>query len=404
MTTFVYKAIPAGASAGAVTGRADADSADTVRESLRGQGLIVLELKPERHGLVRLPFTHRGVSRANTVWFFRTLRRMLAASVPIEQAMSTMVELSPNDPARAACATALGALRSGEPLAEAVEKTPGLARPQHLAILRVGHQSGRLDECVALIERSIASRERLRRTVTGKLIYPAILVIASIGAVWILATFVIPKFAETLASAGAQLPLPTRITLVASRWMMWMIPPVILAGLVALSLKPADLPERWRRRLDRLLLRLPVARDMVWLAQGAVVANTLATMLEGGGDLLAGLVQAQSAVTSPSVADRLVEATRAVREGGDVGGAMHEYAVLPPEADALVRIGARSGDLVGSLKQAAAVCVEKQELAADRLLTLMGPAIILALASMVGWIVYSLISGMLSMNDISSMG
>lgn len=405
MTTFAYKAISAGAGGRVVTGAAQADSADAVRDRLRAQGLVVVELKPQG-GLTLGAVATRGrrTRSADTAWFFQTLRRLLAAKVPIEEALRTMIDLAPTPASRHACETTHAALRSGESLAVAVEKSPGLARPEHLALLRVGHESGRLDHCVALVERSITAGQRLRRTVVSKLIYPAILVAASVVAVWILATFVIPKFAETLASAGASLPAPTKITLAASRWLMWIVPPMLAAAALVIAAPPASIPESWRRRLDATLLRLPIARDLVRLRAGAVVADTVATMLAGGGDLLGAMDLARSAVSSPSIADRLAAATRAVREGADPGEAMHQHAVLPPEADALVRIGARSGDLVGALEQASAVCVEKQEAAAERLLTLMGPAIILVLASVVGWVVYSLIAGMLSMNDLSALG
>ncbi len=405
MTTFTYKAIPAGAGGAVVTGALEGASAETVRSSLRDKGLIVIELKSDR-GLpaLRLRRKRDAIKRKDVIWFFQTLRRMLTASVPIEQAMSTMVELAPNAACDRACRTTLEALRSGASLADAVNETSGLVRPQHLALLRVGHESGRLKHCVELIEKSIESRERLRRTIVGKLTYPAILTLASIGAVWILTTVVIPQFAETLQSAGAELPLPTKITLAASKWLIWIIPPLIIAGIAALAIKPSDLSPAFRRRLDRILLRLPIARDLIALSQGAVIADTVATMLEGGGDLLAGLEQAHGAVTSPTIADRLASAAKAVREGQEPGDALHERKVLPPEADALVRIGARSGDLVGALRQASALCAEQQEQSADRLLTLMGPAIILCLATVVGWIVYSLISGMLSINDISALG
>lgn len=405
MTTFTYKAIPAGAGGAVVTGALDAPSADSVRATLRDKGLIVIELKSDR-GLPKIRFTPRrdAIKRKDVVWFFQTLRRLLAANVPIEQAMSTMLELAPTGPSERACRTTLDALRSGSSLADAVNTTDGLARPQHLALLRVGHESGRLKHCVELIERSIESRERLRKTIVSKLTYPAILAMASVGAVWILTTFVIPQFAETLESAGAALPLPTQITLEASRWLIWVIPPLILAGIAALTIKPQDLAPSMRRRIDRFAHRLPIVRDLIALSQGAVIADTVATMLEGGGDLLAGLEQAHGAVTSPMIADRLAEAAKAVREGQEPGEALHQRSVLPPEADALVRIGVRSGDLVDALRQAASVCVEKQEQTADRLLTLMGPAIILSLALVVGWIVYSLIAGMLSINDISALG
>jgi len=405
MTTFHYKAIPAGAGGGVVAGAADASNEDSLRQRLRDQGLIVIELKSSGGSpALRWPMLRGGLKRKDTVWFFQTLRRLLSAQAPMEQAMSTMLELAPTPAAQTACHTTLESLRNGDSLADAVAKSPGLAKPQHIALLRVGHQSGQMAHCAELIERSITSSERLRRNVTGKLIYPAILVVASIGAVWILTTFVIPKFAESLQAAGAELPMPTKITLAASGWLMWALPPILVAAALAILSKPTQRWPSFGRKVDRLSLRLPVVRDMVKLSQGAVIADILATMLEGGGDLIAGLKQAHNAVTSPAIAHGLATATKAIREGAEPGLALHEQGVLPAEADALVHIGARSGDLVSALQQSSNLCVEKQEETAERLLTLMGPAIILVLASMVGWIVYSLIAGMLSINDISALG
>lgn len=405
MTTFTYKAIPAGAGGAVVSGELEAPTVETARAALRDKGLIVIEVKSDR-GLpaLRLRPRRAAFKRKDVIWFFQTLRRLLGANVPIEQALSTMLELAPTTNAERACRDTLEALRSGDSLADAVSRTPGLARPQHLALLRVGHESGRLKHCVELIEHSIRTRERLRQTIISKLTYPAFVMIAAVGAVWFLSAVVIPQFAETLESAGAELPLSTRSTLEASRWLIWIIPPLILAGVAALTIKPDDLSPGLRRRLDRLAHRIPIVRDLIALSQGAVIADTVATMLEGGGDLLAGLEQAHGAVTSPLIADRLADAAKAVREGQEPGDALHERDVLPPEADALVRIGARSGDLVDALRQAASVCTEKQEQTADRLLTLMGPFTILGLALVVLWIAYGLISGMLSINDISALG
>ena len=67
---------------------------------------------------------------------------------------------------------------------------------------------------------------------------------------------------------------------------------------------------------------------------------------------------------------------------------------------AVIRIGARSGDLADALRSATETALEEQQDAIDRLLTLLQPAVILVLAGVVGWVVYSLIAGMLAINDI----
>jgi general secretion pathway protein F len=143
--------------------------------------------------------------------------------------------------------------------------------------------------------------------------------------------------------------------------------------------------------------------SLILHGQASIVTDTLATILEGGGDVLSGLDQARRALWSEPLRDRMELVRRSVREGGELGGALAENAVLPPMASAVVRVGMTSGDLTGSLRRAAELCNEKQEEITGRLLTLMEPAIILALAGIVGWVFYSLISGILTINDIGAM-
>lgn len=407
MTQFSYTAVGLqSASGGLVAGRAEAADERSLRDDLRKRGLVVVEVRPVRLAdALRASLNRDRLRRSDSVWFFQTLRMLLGGSVPIESAMTTMHDLSPNPRLQRACAEVREKLRGGASLADAVQGASGggLASAQHLALLRAGHDSGRLSHVVALIDASMATGERIRRTLTGRLIYPAILFVAAIGAVWFLATFVIPKFAGTLQSLGGELPLSTRMTLVGARVMVWVGPPLIV-GLVALYfMRGSLLSAKTKADLSRLLLRIPVIGGLIWHGQGAVITDTLATMIEGGGDVLAGLGQSQDVVSSPAIAERLGAARKKVREGIDLGQAFSQEKVLPPLIGAVLQVGIKGGDLVGGLRRCTQACLERQERATERLLVLMEPAVILVMAIAVGWVVYSLVMGMLAMNDLGGL-
>lgn len=415
MTRFAYRAVPlqisslGGAREGAgrsrvVEGREEASDERSLRESLRKQGLIPLEVRPvNRVDAIRQAMQGGRLSGADVCWFFQTLRQLLEGKAPIETAVATMQELAPRPRLAAACAQVRDALRTGSSLAAAVERVPALADPQALALLHVGHEAGRLQHSVELIDRALQRRRRIRKTVIGRLTYPAVVLVVAVVAIFILASFVIPSFARTLASVGAELPLSTRITLAASRWAVWLGPILLIAVVAGVVFRPAQLPPAWRRRLHEGVLRLPVVGSLVWHGQASVVTDTLATILEGGGDVLVGLEQARRALWSDVIRDRLDRVRSRVRDGGELGEALAEERVLPPMASAIIRVGMKSGDLTESLKRAADLCNEKQEEVTGRLLTLMEPAIILFLATIVGWVFYSLISGILTINDIGAM-
>lgn len=407
MSAYAYKAVPArgGGASAQVTGSLDASTESAARDQLRERGLIALEVRPESAGdafkaLVR---SRDSVTRKESAWFFRTLYRMLVSKAPIESALTTMEELATTDRMRAACAKIRDTMRRGEPLHDAVESVPGLATPAIVSLLRVGHDSGRLERTCGLIDRSIRTRERLRRAVTGQLTYPAILFVAAVAAVWFLSWFVIPRFASTLEGVGARLPWSTQFTLTASHVLIWAAPAVILLVAGAVWSRGAWLPERLGRWWGAQSLKLPIVRTLVWTSQSAVACETIGTMIDGGGDILASLELAEDAMSSEELRSRLAEARRMVREGHDLGDALHECRVLPPEADAIVRIGLRSGDLPEALETATQRCLEEQEALTDRLTTMIEPAMILCMAGVVGWVIYSLISGMLSINDIGAL-
>lgn len=407
MTQFAYTAVPVGEGAGAsraVTGQADAPDRRALRDKLRADGLVLIEAKPlSMADAIRGALSRRGPRRADAAWFFSTLAQLLSGKVPIESAVSTMEDLAPDARTRAICADVRESLRAGSTFADAVANVPSLASGAHLALLRAGQSAGRLEHAVTLVDRSIESSSELRRSVAGKLTYPIVLLLASIVSLWVLSTYVIPKFAESLAQVGQGLPLSTRITLTAADWLVWAVPILVIALVAFFALKDQLLNERAKSKLDELALKLPILGELIRQRESAIACDLTATMLEGGGDLVTGLEESTGAVRNRVLRARLDRARAMVREGRDLGDSMEEAEALPPMILAVVRLGTKTGDLTGALKRGASMASSTAERSVQRLLLMMEPSVILFLGGTVGWVVYSLIAGMLAMNEAGSL-
>ncbi len=410
MTEFAYKAAPARAAAAAQRGRIDAKDAASARHLLRERGLVPLEVRPValaerfRLGGDRAHASARRLTAADRVWFFRTLDRFLSRNASLEEAVRASVDLARTPALRSAAETVLEELRQGRSLAEACETAGRLAPKRHAALLRVGHASGRLPRAAALAARSLESAAALRRQIIGQLIYPGVVLATSFVCVWILAAVVVPRIAEQLEALGAELPAATRWTLAGTRAFIWAGPVVFLAIAAAvLAWRRGAIPERTRTRVRRLAWRLPVWRELVWSARGGVAAETISTLLEGGGELLEGLELAREAVGDPVLEERLDRARKRIREGGDAATVIAEEGVLPPEPAAIALIGSRSGDLAGGMQAAAQACAEQRETLAGRLATMINPVVMLAMGAVVGWLFYSLLTGMLAVNDAGAL-
>lgn len=402
MTNYAYTAIPLSSAASRlVSGRVEAADERSARADLRARGLVPVDVRPVSLLDALRAFGRRDTpSAADRAWVFQNLSMLLTAKLPVDQAIVTMHELAPSARLRAACEAIRDALRRGGTLADAVERQPGLATDQHIAILRSGAESGRLDHAVSLVDRSIATRQRIRRVVIGKMIYPAILLVAAIGVTWYLATMVIPKFAEQLA--GTPLPLSTRLTLSAGAVLAWVVPLVGALIVAAILTRRVWVTPSLRSRLSILALRLPLIRTLAWNFQSSVITDVMGTMLDGGADVLASMTQAREVVSSPEISRRLAAAERAVREGADLGDALVKQGVLPTVPMALVRVGMRTGELPAALRRATDASLDAQERTTDRLLTFLEPAVILLMSAGVGWMVYSLIAGMMALRSAAT--
>src|SRR3546814_4698124 len=132
--------------------------------------------------------------------------------------------------------------------------------------------------------------EKLRKSVTSALIYPAILVVTAVGSIILRMTVVIPRFEPLFRDAGEELPLMTRIFMTASEVTIDNGPVILLVSLLVLiAIRRKRQDEGFRLRSDRLILRLPLLGDAIVRMEVAILARTLGMLLQNGVALLAGL-------------------------------------------------------------------------------------------------------------------
>lgn len=403
MTEFAYRAASSHAPE---RGRIDAADAAGARRALRERGLVPIEVRPVGAGARwRMDTSSRtSVKSADRVWFFRTLERFLTRGAPLEEGVAAAEDLASTPARKDASARVLERLRQGDALADACAAAPGLAPARYAAILRVGHASGRLARSVAVVADSLENAARMRRQILGQLIYPAVVVVAAMICVWILAALVVPRIAEQLEAMDAPLPTATLWTLGATRVFVWLAPIALLGVAIAAFLwRRGVVPQEQKSRVARAMWRVPIWRDLLWNSRAAAAAETIATLLEGGGELLEGLDLARDAMGDPVMEDRLSRARSRIREGADPATALAEEDVFPPEPAAVLQIGSRAGDLGGGLASAAEACAVQRDALSGRLTTLINPAVMVLMGVIVGWLFYSLLAGMLAMNDAGAL-
>jgi len=396
MPVFAYRALtPRGRTRGGVIG---AESARAAWQALRGRGVYPTDLREQVAGGA---WTVRRPGAADLAAATRQLATLVAAGVPLAEALADAAEQAEQPALARALTVAHARVCEGQPLADALAATPRVFPPLFHELVRAGEASGALPAVLARLadhtDATAAARARLRAALT----YPAVMTAATAVVLAFLLAWVVPQVTQLFAETGARLPLATRVlagatSLVGRTW--WA---VLLAGAGA-----AWAGGRWaatpvaRARLDAALLRVPLAGRLVRKAAMARLARTLATLLAGGVPLEAALGIAAGVLGNRALADAVGAAREAVRQGQALAPALRATGAFPPLLVRLVGVGERGGALAPALERAAAAHEGEVAAAVATLTALVEPALIIVMGGVVLALVAAILLPLFELNTL----
>ncbi|MBX5477018.1 MAG: type II secretion system F family protein, partial [Clostridia bacterium] len=331
-----------------VRGRLEAASLDDARVQLAQRDLIVTDLRR----VWRPPWRGAGTGRLlappvrarDLAILCRQLATMIAAGVPILQAVETSAAQSGHAVLRAELRRVAARLHGGAGLSAAFDGRPDVFPRVLVEMLHAGETAGALDEVLRRLamhfEREAAMAEKIRTATT----YPKIVLLVAVVVVAVMVTVVLPQFVTLFTSSGVQLPATTRFLLALSRWVrqgyaIWG-PGLVALGLLGLwaGRQPAA-----RMVWARLALRVPVFGPLALKRAIARFARTLATLLRGGVPVLQALDVAVGVTGNAALEAELLTVREFVRAGGTLAEALGRVRSVPALVPAMVAVGEDSG-------------------------------------------------------------
>ena len=231
--------------------------------------------------------------------------------------------------------------------------------------------------------------------------YPAFVMVASVGILIILMTFVVPTFLNMFTELGSDLPLPTRILVAVSTGMRawWWAMLLGLAGLWSLGTTALKTPAG-RRLLDQASLRAPVIGSLVERLLIARFARTFGTLLGSGVPILSALETVRATITNRVIDDALQDVERSLKVGESLTRPMELSGVFPPLVTRMVALGEETGQLDRMLAQVADSYEEEVEVALNGLTQLLEPLLIVFVGGIVGFIVIAMFLPLLSLTKL----
>lgn len=292
-------------------------------------------------------------------------------------------------------------LRQGQAFSAALEAAR-LPLPAYVAtVIRSGEKSGLLGRSLHDVVEQMEYDQLVRSEIRQALTYPAVLIFAGLGAVVLMFTFVVPKFA-TLLNRADDLPWLALAVLNTGMFLrQWYLVVLLLAtGLVSwllVALRNPRTRARWLERLERV----PVLGTWRVESETASWARVLSTLLSNRVPLMDALTLAQDSVVAPGRKARLEEVSRNVRNGIPLADSLEEQQTLTATGYNLIRVGERSGELPSMLQSLARLCEESGRSRMKQFLSLLEPIAILLIGGAIGVIMIGIILAITSANDIA---
>jgi len=403
---FRYTAIGAGGER--LAGLMDAANEAEVIARLQRQGTMPVHAEPADKaarwsGLLQIDLgRRRGLGKQDVADLVRELATMLSAGQDLDRALRYMQETAPAR-VRPTVTGLRDAVRDGSPLSVAMARYPGSFPAMHVGLVRAGEAGGNLGPTLARIADLLDRQRALASTVTSALIYPAVLFVAMIGAVTLLLTEVLPQFVPMFEQSGAALPGSTQFLITAGHvvqedglFVLGAIPVLILVFQSALR------QPRVRLGIDRFLLRVPVIGALTKEVLAARFTRVLGTLLLNGVALIPALAIVRDAMGNRAARLAVERASLTARGGGSLTRELEAAAVFPARTIHLLRLGEETAQLGTMALRAADIHEEKTRLATQRLTALLVPGMTILMGLAVGGIVASLMTAMLSLNDLAS--
>jgi general secretion pathway protein F len=283
-------------------------------------------------------------------------------------------------------------IQEGGTLSDGLAKYPSIFSSLYVSITRSGELGGKLEHALGRLSDFLDKEEEMISRVQQAIAYPVFTCAVGLITIVVLMTVVIPRFVVMFEDLGQALPLPTLILVSTSTLMLkfwWLIIAAVMG--IGYLLRQRIRSREVKLKLDRLKLTLPVIGILINKIEIARLSRTLATLLDSGIAILPALDAVADTVQNEEIKSELDGARQQVRDGASLGRSLKDAAYLPPYVINMITVGEEGGQLERVLFRIA-ISYEAQTDKAIRLfMNLLGPALILVMGVIVGFIVISML-------------
>ena len=390
MPTLIYTAKDAQGNTkkGTIEALDDARAAKALAEL----GLTPISIQHKKALTARLRQLTGRVSGKTLAGFTRQLATMVAAGLPLTQALSTLESQSDNDTLRSILQDVVRDVEGGSPLSTSLQKHPKVFSSVYVNLVRVGEASGQLDKVLVNLATAVERSYEFRAKIRTAMIYPVMILVTMTVVFAFLFIFVVPQLAEVYESFDADLPLQTKFVLFLSDLMVhrgWIL--LILIGAGIYGFRMFQRSDVGKHLLARLALKMPVLGNLRKNIEVTEFTRTLGLLVQSGVPILQSLEIATESMRNVVYKEGARAATKQVERGVSIAVALNNSTAFPPMLTQMISVGEQTGKLDEVLNKLSDFLQKETDQTVENLSTALEPIILIALGAMVGFLVMSIV-------------
>lgn len=376
-------------------GTITARTKDAAMASLRTRGFQpILVEAPSKGGLqMNIPLPGSGaVKGKDLVIFTRQFSTMVSAGVPMLRSLTALSQQSDSVTLKKVLEEVAAAVQGGTSLSEALAAHPKVFSSIYVNMVRAGEEGGILDKVLDRLAFQQEKDAALKGKVKSAMVYPSVIGVVTLIALFVLMTFIVPKIGNILVSFGSKLPIYTVILLKASNIMK--SPIFILGVLVGLPVfvvvfKRYTKTKRGRYQWHSLLLRIPVVKVIITKTAIARFSRIFASLMGAGVSIAQAIDTTAGAMGNAVIEKELLDSSKAVQAGSQLSAELAKSPHFPPIVAQMLAVGEETGQTDTVILKIAEFYEQEVDDAVGALSSIIEPVMIVVLGGMVGLIAIS---------------
>ena len=376
-----------------LVGSAPPPIAKTARNSAPGPVAI-----PSATTTPTAPTQKLKIPHGQLLIFTEQLGHLLKAGMTLDEGLSVLEKRLKQPRVQQMTHALHQALVDGRSFSQALRDFPRIFPPIYVNLVAAGEASGALPDILSRLVEHLMQAKNLRDSVQQALIYPMFLALAGLALITLFITFMVPQLVGFMSQNGGALPLPTRILLSVNQAITnyWWLALAIGIGAV-IAFRAFVRSDEGRIAWDRFRLMIPGYGRVIRHRYYAQFSRTLGTLMENGVPLLRAIDLVTEIAGNRYLEVKMAEVRRAVIDGATLSTALTAQQLFPDLLTDMMAVGEQTGHFAQTMQTIADVYERELDRTVKTISALIPPVIIVLIAIVVGFVVYSILSAVFEM-------